>query len=168
MFTNNNTQEQHLISTTHKTPELFEILVEPDPRLRQVSSRVTEFDESLPELIVSMLFTMEQNNGIGLAAPQINLHKRILIVHVPDKVARYFINPEIIATRGSQRQIEGCLSIPDVFGFPETKRYKSIRVKYQDVHGDEYTQEFNGLEAVCIQHEIDHLDGKLFTDYGLK
>ena len=148
-------------------PELFEILIDPDPRLREISSPVVDFDESLKHFIISMFYTMNENDGIGLAAPQIGLHKRLLVTNVPGEVAKYFINPEIIATKGSQKQQEGCLSIPNTFGYPVTKRYKSIRLKYQDISGDEYVQEFDGLEAVCIQHEIDHLDGKLFTDGGI-
>lgn len=151
----------------NKIPELLEILIDPDPRLREISNPVTKFDESLRALINSMLRTMQENNGIGLAAPQVGVHKRVLVTHVPDGVSRYFINPEIIATKGSQRQREGCLSMPSVYGYPRNKRHKAVRVKYQDIKGDEYVQEFEGLEAVCIQHEIDHLDGKLFTDGGV-
>ena len=149
------------------TPELLEILIEPDPRLREISEPVTEFDDKLRQFINSLLRTMQENFGIGLAAPQVGVHKRVLVTHTPDSVSRYFINPEIIATKGSQKQREGCLSIPNVYGYPNTKRHKSIRLKYQDINGDEYVQEFDGLEAVCIQHEIDHLDGKLFTDEGI-
>lgn len=152
----------------NKTPKLLDILVDPDPRLREISEPVIEFDESLRDFINSMLRTMQENNGIGLAAPQVGVHKRVLVTHVPDSVSRYFINPEIIATKGSQKQREGCLSIPHVYGYPKTKRYKAVRVKYQDIEGNEHVQEFDGLEAVCMQHEIDHLDGKLFTDGGIQ
>lgn len=147
-----------------KMPDLLDILVDPDPRLRLVSEPVTDFDEELRHFINSLFFTMRQNDGIGLAAPQVDVQKRILVMHVPGSDARYFINPEIIATKGSIKHKEGCLSIPDTYGFPVTKRFKGIRVKYQGKTGKEFVDEFEGLESVCIQHEIDHLDGKLFTD----
>jgi peptide deformylase len=139
------------------------VLIDPDPRLRKVSSPVTQFDEGLCVLTATLFVTMNKENGIGLAAPQVDIQKRVIVTSVPGESPRYFINPEIIATKGSQRQKEGCLSIPGTFA--TIKRHKSVRIKYQNIHGDEFINEFAGLHAVCLEHEIDHLDGILFHDY---
>lgn len=146
-----------------KAPEELEILIDPAPELRVVSSPVTEFDENLQHVIQSMHLTMINAHGVGLAAPQVGIQKRIIVMEIPGNEPQYFVNPEIIATTGSQQQREGCLSVPNTV--LKIIRHKGVRVKFQDAFGEELIKEFSGMEAVCVQHEIDHLNGKLFTDY---
>jgi peptide deformylase len=145
---------------------LLPILEFPDPRLRKVASPVTVFDAKLEVLIDDMFETMYDSQGIGLAATQIDVHKRLLVIDVSESKDSplVFINPsfEVIEDELSEYD-EGCLSVP---GFYETvSRPKGIKVLAQDRKGGTFEIEAEGILATCIQHEIDHLDGKLFVDY---
>jgi peptide deformylase len=145
---------------------LLPILEFPDPRLRKVASPVTVFDAKLEVLIDDMFETMYDSQGIGLAATQIDVHKRLLVIDVSESKDSplVFINPnfEVIEDELSEYD-EGCLSVP---GFYETvSRPKGIKVQAQDRKGEKFEIEAEGILATCIQHEIDHLDGKLFVDY---
>ena len=141
------------------------ILEFPDPRLRKKARPVEAVDDVLRALIDDMFETMYAAPGIGLAATQVDVHKRLLIVDVsPDKSEPHaLINPQIVEKDGEAITEEGCLSVPGYY--EEVKRAQHIRVRYLDRDGDEQEMEAEGLLAVCIQHEIDHLDGKLFVDY---
>ncbi|HBQ00331.1 MAG TPA: peptide deformylase [Gammaproteobacteria bacterium] len=145
---------------------LLPILEFPDPRLRKVASPITVFDVKLEVLIDDMFETMYDSQGIGLAATQIDVHKRLLVIDVSESKDSplVFINPsfEIIEDELSEYD-EGCLSVP---GFYETvSRPKGIKVQAQDRKGEKFEIEAEGILATCIQHENDHLDGKLFVDY---
>ena len=145
---------------------LLPILMFPDPGLRKVAATVTKFNENLELLINDMFETMYDARGIGLAATQVDVHKRLFVLDVSENKDNplTFVNPEfkVIDDELSEYD-EGCLSIP---GFYETiSRPKSIRVCAQDQSGARFEMEADGILAVCIQHEVDHLDGKLFIDY---
>ena len=140
-----------------------EILKFPDRRLRKVAKPVEQFDESLMLLINDMFETMYHFNGIGLAATQINVHKRIIVIDIKEEEKLYLVNPKIVASSGTIDSKEGCLSVPLMIDHVE--RAKNVAVKTFDVNGKEQFIEAEGLLSVCIQHEIDHLDGKLFVDY---
>ena len=141
------------------------ILEFPDPRLRTKAVPVETVDDELRSLIDDMFETMYAAPGIGLAATQVDVHRRLLVTDVSaDKSEPYvLINPEIIAKDGVTVTEEGCLSVPGYY--EEFKRAEHIRVRSLDRNGDEVDMEAEGLLAVCIQHEMDHLDGKLFVDY---
>lgn len=141
------------------------ILRFPDPRLRTVAKPVEVFDASLQVLIDDMFETMYAEPGIGLAATQVDAHVRLLVLDVSEDKSRQLVlaNPEIIASEGQQLHKEGCLSVPTVFA--EVKRAAKVTVRALDRHGQPFEHRAEGLEAVCIQHEIDHLDGKVFVDY---
>jgi len=142
------------------------ILEFPDPRLRKIAAPVTEFDDGLRTLVDNMFETMYESEGIGLAATQVNVHKRLLVLDVSEEKdsPQVFINPEFeVIEEELQDYQEGCLSVPGFF--EEVSRPRAIRVKAQDPQGENYELEARGLLAVCIQHEIDHLNGKLFVDY---
>ncbi len=144
---------------------ILNILQFPDPRLRTRARPVTEFDDKLKTLVDDMFETMYHAQGIGLAASQIDCHIRLLIMDISEEKndPKILVNPEIIQSDGEEEMDEGCLSIP---GYYETVcRAQKVRVKAQDEKGDFFEFDAEGLEAVCIQHEIDHLDGKLFVDY---
>lgn len=145
---------------------ILQILEFPDPRLRKVATPVTVFDAALEALVADLLETMYEAQGIGLAATQVNVHQRLLVLDVSENKdsPRALINPtfEIIEPELAEYD-EGCLSVP---GFYETvSRPSAIRAIAQDVKGTPFELEADGLLATCIQHEIDHLDGKLFVDY---
>ncbi len=146
------------------------ILYFPDERLRRQCSPVSEVDATLRQLIDDMFETMYEAPGIGLAAPQVGVFERLMIIDISeDKNApQVYINPELLETRGVELMEEGCLSVPGIY--EDVERADWIRVRALDRNGDSFEKEVRGLEAVCIQHEIDHLDGKLFVDYlsGLK
>ncbi len=149
---------------------LLTILEYPDPRLRNKAKPVTEVTDELRQLIDNMFETMYDAPGIGLAASQVNVHKRIIVIDVSEErnEPHVFINPEISNLTGEAESEEGCLSVP---GFYEpVTRAERIRVKALDRNGEAFELDAEGLLAVCIQHECDHLDGKLFVDYlsGLK
>lgn len=145
---------------------ILQILEFPDPRLRQIAAPVTVFDEKLEVLIEDLFATMYDAQGIGLAATQVDVHKRLLVIDVSENKdsPQAFINPsfEIIEDELLEYD-EGCLSVP---GFYETvSRPSVVRVTAQDKAGENFTLCAEGILSTCIQHEIDHLNGKLFVDY---
>jgi len=141
------------------------ILEFPDPRLRTKATPVESVDDELNTLIDDMFETMYDAPGIGLAATQVDVHKRLLIadVSMDNSAPQALINPVIIEKDGVVVTEEGCLSVPGYY--EEVERAEHIRVQFLDRKGKEAEMEAEGLLAVCIQHEIDHLDGKLFVDY---
>lgn len=145
---------------------ILDILEFPDLRLRKKASPVTEFNETLSQTIDDMFETMYAAPGIGLAATQINLHKQLIVIDISDNKDNplVFINPQIeIIDQTLEDYDEGCLSVP---GYYETvSRPRMVRVKALDRHGQPFEIETDGLLATCIQHENDHLNGKLFVDY---
>jgi peptide deformylase len=142
------------------------ILEYPDPRLRTKAAPVERVDAELLRVVADMLETMYAAPGIGLAATQVDCHKRLVVVDVSEDKSQpqVFINPEIIERSGSLEIEEGCLSVPGVFDTP-TARSATIRVRALGRDGQPFELEADGLLAICIQHELDHLDGKLFVDY---
>jgi peptide deformylase len=144
---------------------LLPILHYPDPRLHKVAAPVAVVDERIRRLVNDMAETMYAAPGIGLAATQVDVHERVLIIDISDTrdELRAFINPEILQATGEAETEEGCLSVPGVFD--TVTRAERVKVRALDVHGQPFTVEAEGLLAVCIQHEIDHLDGKVFVDY---
>ena len=144
---------------------LLDILEFPDPRLRTVAKPVTQVDDGIRKLVDDMLETMYDAPGIGLAATQINVHKRIIVIDVSEDKSEpmVLINPEFDVIEGEQEYDEGCLSVP---GYYETvTRAEKILLKALDRDGNPYEKECEGLLSVCVQHEIDHLNGKLFVDH---
>ncbi len=143
----------------------LKILEFPDPRLRTKATPVEAVDDALRALIGDMFETMYAAPGIGLAATQVDVHKRLLVVDVSvDKDEPYvLINPEIIEKDGVTVTDEGCLSVPGYY--EEVERAEHVKVRFLDREGAEVEVDVCGLLAVCIQHEIDHLDGRLFVDY---
>ena len=141
------------------------ILEFPDPRLRTKAVPVDVVDDALNALIDDMFETMYAAPGIGLAATQVDVHRRLLVADVSSDQSEphALINPRILEKDGVTVTEEGCLSVPGYY--EEVERAEHIRLRYLDRAGEEQEQEFEGLLAVCIQHEIDHLDGKLFVDY---
>src|ERR1700688_2325839 len=149
---------------------LLSILEFPDPRLRTRAEPVQQFDTPLKQLIGDMLQTMYGAPGIGLAATQVNVHRQLLVMDVSSEKnqPQVYINPEIVTRDGVEVSEEGCLSVPNIF--EEVERAARVRVRAQDADGRPLERELDGLAAICLQHEIDHLAGKLFVDYlsGLK
>lgn len=141
------------------------ILEFPDPRLRTRAQPVVRFDASLHRLIEDMLETMYAAPGIGLAATQVDVHQRLIVIDVSEthNEPLVLINPQIIAQEGEASAEEGCLSVPGIFD--AVKRAARIRVRAQDRTGQVFERDCDELLAVCVQHEMDHLDGKLFVDY---
>ena len=141
------------------------ILEYPDPRLRNRAEPVTKFDTELKTLVADMFETMYAAPGIGLAATQVDVHKRLLVcdVGVESKQPLCLINPEIIRAEGQTNAEEGCLSVPEFYDFID--RAAVIRVRAMDLDGKSFELDAEGMLAVCIQHEMDHLEGKLFVDY---
>ncbi|MCV6597424.1 MAG: peptide deformylase [Mangrovicoccus sp.] len=153
---------------------LYPILIHPDPRLKKASAPVADLSDELCKLAEDMLETMYEAPGIGLAAPQIGINTRLIVMDCvkeegesPRPMAMF--NPQILESSDETSVYEeGCLSIPDVYA--EVTRPKEVTVQWIDPKGAEQRETFDGLWATCVQHEIDHLDGKLFIDYlsGLK
>ncbi len=141
------------------------ILEYPDPRLRTRAKKVEKVDEKLRQLIDDMFETMYAAPGIGLAATQVNVHQRVLVADISDDQSQpvVLINPEIIAADDEGMTEEGCLSVPGIY--EPVRRFQHVRVRSLDRDGNETEVEAHGLLAVCIQHEMDHLEGKLFVDY---
>jgi len=141
------------------------ILEFPDPRLRTRARPVTRFDASLGQLIDDMLETMYQAPGIGLAATQVDVHERVIVIDISEgrNEPLVLINPEILEREGEEKTEEGCLSVPGIFD--EVKRAAKIRVRSHDRDGNLSEREYESILAVCVQHEMDHLEGKLFVDY---
>ncbi len=161
---------------------VLEVLTYPDPRLREISQPVEKFGPEIAKLAESMLETMYAENGIGLAAPQVGELIRMLVIDTRprDTKGRYekndlseqeakitqplvIINPVVVKGEGETTYSEGCLSVPSFF--EEVDRFESIELQYQDVHGKNHVLKTDGLLAICIQHEMDHLEGTLFIDH---
>ncbi|MFN4290140.1 MAG: peptide deformylase [Permianibacter sp.] len=143
----------------------LEILEYPDPRLRTQAKPVTDFGPELQRQIDDMLETMYAAPGIGLAATQVDIHKRLIVIDVSEESDQpiVLINPEVLEKRGVEEMEEGCLSFPGVYA--KVQRANEIKIKAQDRHGKDFEIDTGGLLAVCIQHELDHIEGKLFVDY---
>lgn len=141
------------------------ILHYPDPRLRNKGIIVAKVDDAIKALITDMFETMYYDNGLGLAATQININKRIFVCDLSDNKSQQFcfINPEILSRDGIEETQEGCLSVPGIY--EKVQRAKHVKVRALNREGKAFELAADGLLAVCIQHEIDHLDGKLFVDY---
>ena len=144
---------------------ILDILCYPDKRLRTVAKPVEKVDDTIRKLVDDMFETMYIAPGIGLAATQVNMHQQVIVIDVSEEKNQplCLINPEIIAEEGAESCDEGCLSVPDIY--ETVKRSEKVTVRALDQHGDVYTLQADELLAVCIQHEIDHLKGKLFVDY---
>jgi len=141
------------------------ILEYPDPRLRKTAAPVAVVDDALRQLIDSMLETMYAAKGVGLAATQVDVHKRLIVLDVSEKRDQplILINPQLLKLEGSGPGEEGCLSLPGIYD--KLTRATNIRVRALDRNGETFEMDAEGLLAVCIQHEMDHLEGKLFVDY---
>jgi peptide deformylase len=155
-------------SSDYSQKETIELLCFPDPKLREKSKDIL-FDEESPEeikkLADDMAFVMSELGGIGLAAPQIDVHKKMIVVDVQDEEGSLhcFINPRIISREGKVTTKERCLSVPEM-EIPVT-RSKKIRLQFKDMSGKSHVRHFKDLMSICIQHELDHLDGKIIIDY---
>lgn len=141
------------------------ILHFPDKRLRTVARPVERVNDKLRLFIDDMFDTMYEAPGIGLAATQVNLHQRLMVIDVSEEKNQplVFINPEILEKEGEEEMEEGCLSVPGIY--ETVQRAEKVKVRALDRNGESFELEVDGILAVCIQHEIDHLDGKLFVDY---
>ncbi|MFD3390748.1 peptide deformylase [Alteromonas macleodii] len=144
---------------------ILDVLSFPDERLRTVAKPVEEVNDEIKQLVSDMFVTMKDENGIGLAATQVNRHVQVVVMDVSEdqNEPRVFINPEIIRKDGSTISEEGCLSVPG--NYAKVERAESITVKALDQNGESFELDAEGLLAICIQHELDHLKGKLFIDY---
>lgn len=144
---------------------LLPILEYPHPNLRKVARRVERFDDELRRLVADMFETMYAAPGIGLAATQVDVHRRIAVVDVSEGKDQplVLINAEILEASGVEEMEEGCLSLPGLH--EKVARKERVRVRYQDLDGIEHELDADGLLAVCIQHELDHLEGRLFIDH---
>lgn len=144
---------------------ILDILHFPDPRLRNKAKPVAQVDDSIRRLVDDMLETMYQAPGIGLAATQVNVAKRVVVIDLSEdkSEALCLINPEILAKDGIEQMEEGCLSVPGIY--EPVSRASHIRLRALDREGNPFEMEADDLLAVCIQHELDHLEGKLFVDY---
>ncbi len=161
--------EQNL-SLPHQASEpesakLLEVKVYPNPVLKTVCEPVTEINQEIKTLVQNMFITMYHRNGVGLSANQVGITKRIFVMDTSNSgLKRYvFINPEIIEQKEIDRWKEGCLSFPGVFAY--VKRPQKIRVRAQDENGNTFELDLQGLDAVCFQHELDHLNGITFYDH---
>ncbi|MBT9591328.1 MAG: peptide deformylase [Thiobacillus sp.] len=143
----------------------LDILHYPDARLHTVAKPVAAVDARIRQLIDDMAETMYAAPGIGLAATQVNIHERVVVIDISEThdALRVFINPEIVAQSGREESEEGCLSVPGVFD--KVERAERVTVRALDRNGKSFELEADGLLAVCIQHEMDHLMGKVFVDY---
>jgi peptide deformylase len=144
---------------------LLPILEYPDPRLKRIAAPVSVFDAALKTLVENMAATMYDAPGIGLAATQVDVHKRVIVIDVSTDKSdlKVIINPEIVAASGEIVGEEGCLSVPEYYD--NVRRAAQVTLKAQDATGASYTLEADGLLAVCIQHEMDHLQGKVFVEH---
>ena len=144
---------------------ILNILHYPDERLRTVAQPVSEVTEEIQQLTDNMLETMYDAPGIGLAATQVNVHQRIIVMDISEEKNQplVLINPEIVEKDGEQEFDEGCLSVPGIY--ETVQRAEHIKLRALNREGEEFEMEADGLLAVCIQHEMDHLMGKLFVDY---
>lgn len=144
---------------------LLPILRFPDTRLKKVATSITQIDEQLKKLVADMAETMYEAPGIGLAATQVDVHKRLMVIDTSEDKSdlRVFINPVIDRLEGSQTGEEGCLSVPGIYD--KVERAERVTVHFLDIEGKKQSITADGLLAVCIQHELDHLDGKVFVDH---
>lgn len=144
---------------------ILTVLHYPDPRLRTKAEKVVEVDDSVRVLVEDMFDTMYQAPGIGLAATQVDVHKRIITIDVSEDKSQplCLINPQILESNGVEKSEEGCLSVPGIY--ESVKRAEKIKVSALDKEGKPFEMNADDLLAVCIQHEMDHLEGKLFVDY---
>ncbi len=145
---------------------LLPILNYPDPRLRKIAKPVTQFDDRLRGLVANMGQTMYDANGVGLAATQVDVHERVIVIDVSDTrdQLQVFVNPRIVSASPLRRvSEEGCLSVPGVYD--EVERPDAVTVEAEDAHGRTFRIDADGLLGVCIQHEMDHLVGRVFVEY---
>ena len=144
---------------------LLPILRFPDPRLQKIARPVDKIDDSIRQLATDMAETMYEAPGIGLAATQVDVHLRVVVIDVSEErnALRVFINPEILSCDGLALGEEGCLSVPAVYD--KVPRASQVTVRALDANGQPFTVEADGLLAVCLQHELDHLEGKVFVEY---
>lgn len=144
---------------------LLPILRYPDPRLHTVAETVTKVTEDIRQLAADMAETMYEAPGIGLAATQVNVHKRVIVIDVSEDRSELLtlINPEILSSSGTEEGEEGCLSVPGIY--ETVQRAERVKVRALNLDGKSFEMEANGLLAVCIQHEMDHLIGKVFVQY---
>ena len=144
---------------------LLPILEYPDPRLKKVAAPVTAVTADIRKLVRDMAQTMYAAPGVGLAATQVNVHKRVIVIDISEHKdeLRVFIKPELLAAEGEAECEEGCLSVPGYYD--KVTRAARIRVRAKDEHGAMFEYDAEGLLAVCIQHEMDHLQGKVFVEY---
>ena len=144
----------------------LEILCYPDPRLHKIAKNVTHFDDRLEKMVADMAQTMYEAPGIGLAATQVNIQENIIVIDISDSrdELQVFITPEIIwASEEKKSWREGCLSVPEYFD--EVTRPDRVKVRAQDLKGDYFEIDAEGIMSVCLQHEMDHLIGKVFVEY---
>jgi peptide deformylase len=144
---------------------ILKILQYPDERLNKIAARVNSVTDATRELVKDMAETMYSAPGVGLAATQVDVHQRIIVIDTSEKNNNLmvFINPEIIHQAGESEFEEGCLSVPGIYD--KVHRYELIKVRAQNAKGEEFMLEATGLLSVCIQHEMDHLIGKVFVEY---
>lgn len=144
---------------------ILTILEFPDERLRKTATPVEAVDESVRRLIDDMLETMYAAPGVGLAANQVNVQKRVIVIDVSEEknAPLCLVNPELLEKQGAEEMDEGCLSVPGIF--EKVSRAEKVKVRALDREGNPFELEAEGLLAVCVQHEMDHLEGKLFVDY---
>ncbi len=144
---------------------ILNILHFPDPRLRKVAQPIAKVTDDIRQLADNMLETMYEAPGIGLAATQVNVQKRILVIDISEDKSDplVLINPEILDAEGEREYEEGCLSVPEAY--EAVTRADKVKIKAVNLQGEDFEFNADGLLATCVQHEIDHLDGKLFVDY---
>ena len=144
---------------------LLPILEYPDPRLKKVAAPVAAVTPDVRKLVRDLAETMYAAPGVGLAATQVNVHKRVLVIDISEHKdhLRVFINPELLSAEGEAECEEGCLSVPGYYD--KVTRAARVRVRAQDEHGETFELDADGLLAVCIQHEMDHLEGKVYVEY---
>lgn len=144
---------------------ILPILRYPDPRLYKVAAKVSRVDSEIRKLIKDMAQTMYAAPGIGLAATQVDVHKRVIVIDISETrdQLHVFINPEILEASGEADCEEGCLSVPGIY--EKVRRAERVKVRALDAEGHQFGLEAEGLLAVCVQHEKDHLEGKVFVDY---
>lgn len=144
---------------------ILNILKYPDERLHTVASEVETIDDNIKQIVADMAETMYQSRGIGLAATQVDIHKQIVVMDLSEErnELRVFINPKITQSSGETTYEEGCLSVPGVFD--KVTRAQNVTVTALDENGQSFTLDADGLLAICIQHELDHLKGKVFVEY---
>lgn len=144
---------------------ILEVLKFPDERLRNVATPVEKVNDEIKQLVDDMFATMREEKGIGLAATQVNVHKRVVVMDLSEEQnePRVFINPSITQTEGKVINEEGCLSVPG--NYAKVERAESVTVEALDRNGEAFSLQADGMLAICIQHELDHLEGKLFIDY---